>query len=289
MQLEYMRNNQDNMSAEDYAALTQIVQEGAVQQAVAPPSNDNDQGAEHNEEANEGDDSADSSAAWEDPNNYDRLLALGSHIGDVKTERWRLRCKDVIAKQPRVNFRDILALLDKGNSPLIDNINIISGGDSADSAATTQESLPSPRSSQSADSEGVFTWASSQEKDKEKEEEKERKEVKETNLVRILCADGDNKRLQRFCERVLDRRCAVCMDSFESTCLPCRDDNSSTDEDAADDQNLILLPCNHYFHEDCCAGWMKDNNSCPICKLEVESGEATSSSSSPQASDSPTY
>ena len=105
MQLEYMRNNADNMSAEDYAALTQIVQESAVPQVAPPPRQEDEE--EHNE-----DDSADSSAAWEDPNNYDRLLALGSHIGDVKTERWRLRCKEVIARQPRVSFRDIVTLLD---------------------------------------------------------------------------------------------------------------------------------------------------------------------------------
>ena len=82
MQLEYMRNNQDNMSAEDYEALTQIVQESAVQQVAPAPRQEDEEEHEHEE-----DDSADSSAAWEDPNNYDRLLALGSHIGDVKTER----------------------------------------------------------------------------------------------------------------------------------------------------------------------------------------------------------
>ena len=51
-----------------------------------------DEGNEDDDEHEDGD-SADSSAAWEDPNNYDRLLALGNHIGDVKTERWRLKSR----------------------------------------------------------------------------------------------------------------------------------------------------------------------------------------------------
>ncbi|TMW66389.1 hypothetical protein Poli38472_004154 [Pythium oligandrum] len=31
----------------------------------------------------------------------------------------------------------------------------------------------------------------------------------------------------------------------------------------------LTLPCAHIFHEECVSGWVRENNSCPLCKLEI--------------------
>eukprot|EP01034_Spumella_vulgaris_P022018 gene22018-28112_t len=39
---------------------------------------------------------------------YDRLLELGQVLGDVKTERWRMRAQKVIRSLPTIHYRDIV-------------------------------------------------------------------------------------------------------------------------------------------------------------------------------------
>jgi hypothetical protein len=35
---------------------------------------------------------------------------------------------------------------------------------------------------------------------------------------------------------------------------------------------VMLLPCLHSYHPDCISGWLKDNRSCPVCRVEVATG-----------------
>ncbi|KAF4149756.1 Ring finger domain [Phytophthora infestans] len=48
----------------------------------------------------------------------------------------------------------------------------------------------------------------------------------------------------------------------EDTCIICQ--YSFVPNDRA-----MTLPCAHVFHEDCVGGWIRENNSCPLCKREI--------------------
>ena len=40
-------------------------------------------------------------------------------------------------------------------------------------------------------------------------------------------------------------------------------------EDFKNNDDTIILPCIHIFHEECIKNWMKKNDSCPICKFHI--------------------
>ncbi|KAL3662576.1 hypothetical protein V7S43_012429 [Phytophthora oleae] len=48
----------------------------------------------------------------------------------------------------------------------------------------------------------------------------------------------------------------------EDTCIICQYDFVPNDR-------AMTLPCAHVFHEDCVGGWIRENNSCPMCKGEI--------------------
>lgn len=50
-----------------------------------------------------------------------------------------------------------------------------------------------------------------------------------------------------------------------STCAICRDAFIVGD-------SVQKLPCNHEFHADCILLWLKGNNTCPICRLQLPEG-----------------
>ncbi len=116
MQMEFMRNNTNAISEEDLLAIQAAVGEPAsrqIRQQTGVHILQNGDGED--DEVNSSSDSVHSdtstgSSAWRDPNNYERLLALSSQIGDVKTERWRLRAKSVMDALPRIQFKEILQL-----------------------------------------------------------------------------------------------------------------------------------------------------------------------------------
>ena len=47
-------------------------------------------------------------------------------------------------------------------------------------------------------------------------------------------------------------------------CIICMEDYKGEDE-------TIALPCDsrHFFHAECITGWLKTNNSCPLCKKPI--------------------
>lgn len=101
-----------------------------------------------------------------------------------------------------------------------------------------------------------------------------------------------------------NRECSTCMDSFE-------DEGSAPAHDASKDSNLptglpsssemdvddppdtvpgedqqdelVMMPCKHLFHEDCLIPWLKNSGTCPVCRVSLEpkrTAEATTQASS---------
>jgi hypothetical protein len=244
MQMQYMQEHANNMSAEDYAAMQMAMNEGQAQPTLQMPANNNrrrnrranSQGTEgssqdtdgtqeghegeeeEGEEGSEGEEeeeSIDEDEAWQDPNNYEHLLALSNQIGDVKTERWRLKAPQVIAALPRVTYAQILTVSQGGQS---------TKSDDSSSGKTDSDTLE--------------------------------KDTESTKTCLSLHALQDRK----LCFREIDAKCAVCMGEF-----------CSETSEGEEEEELALLPCDHFFHAECVEGWMKDNNSCPHCLQEVES------------------
>jgi hypothetical protein len=52
-------------------------------------------------------------------------------------------------------------------------------------------------------------------------------------------------------DKELDHTCVICQYNF----IP--------------NDQIITLPCAHIFHELCVEGWIRENNSCPLCKNEI--------------------
>ncbi|CAJ2502149.1 Uu.00g050020.m01.CDS01 [Anthostomella pinea] len=50
---------------------------------------------------------------------------------------------------------------------------------------------------------------------------------------------------------------------LKGECTICIDDMSVGDE-------VVVLPCNHWFHEECVTLWLKEHNSCPICRAPID-------------------
>lgn len=60
-----------------------------------------------------------------------------------------------------------------------------------------------------------------------------------------------NNQLSQECES----SCSVCKDEFEKL------------------QNLLKLPCKHLFHDECILPWLKERNSCPTCRYELQTDD----------------
>lgn len=116
MQMQFMQENADHLSAEDFALIQSLVNESAQQNNVLVASHDGADGSSNNDDDEQGEDNGDGGDEdndgidENDPNtwDYERLLALGQQMGDVKTERWRLRSKSVINQLKKLIYADIL-------------------------------------------------------------------------------------------------------------------------------------------------------------------------------------
>jgi hypothetical protein len=163
-QMEFMQQNATQMSSDDFAAVQQLLNEShqydiaVYQGAVQQPQEADNNGEEEEEEADE-------SEEWD----YERLLELGQAIGDVKTERWRLRAKKVIDYLPILSYKDIVTVSENKSDAI---------------------------------------------------------EYDDRQLIAKLR---------------MEPRCVICIGDFEET------------------DEVKVVPCFHFFHEECTRGWLAVN------------------------------
>jgi hypothetical protein len=48
-----------------------------------------------------------------------------------------------------------------------------------------------------------------------------------------------------------NKRCVICYENFKNN------------------DNIIYLPCFHFFHQNCIINWIKKKPSCPLCKIKI--------------------
>ncbi len=55
------------------------------------------------------------------------------------------------------------------------------------------------------------------------------------------------------------------LDNFgiENICSVCKEEFQIGNE-------MLDLPCNHYFHKDCLMPWLNQHDSCPVCRFELQ-------------------
>ncbi|EKX42502.1 hypothetical protein GUITHDRAFT_111475 [Guillardia theta CCMP2712] len=54
----------------------------------------------------------------------------------------------------------------------------------------------------------------------------------------------------------------------EATCAVCR-----WTEDYKYGEELLFMPCEHVFHKACLLPWLKSTNSCPVCRMTLETDD----------------
>ncbi|GAW14340.1 hypothetical protein ANO14919_037410 [Xylariales sp. No.14919] len=73
---------------------------------------------------------------------------------------------------------------------------------------------------------------------------------------------------------------------LKGECTICIDEVKVGDE-------VVVLPCKHWFHEECASLWLKQHNSCPVCRAAIDGAAAgkprneTTGSQNPQRSTDP--
>ena len=61
-----------------------------------------------------------------------------------------------------------------------------------------------------------------------------------------------------------EAHCGFCCTAYHGPACHCREDLQVGEE-------VQIMPCNsnHVYHPDCLAPWLKDHNSCPVCRFEL--------------------
>lgn len=240
MQVNYMRENSEGMSEEDRATLELILQQEnqQVQQLQQQQNHNFDDGegeegeydGQQQDQQNEGLD--ENSENWD----YDQLLALGEAIGDVKTEKWKLRALQVIQSLPRLSYGEIRRRIALQKKHKEDNDRAAKARLAALESDNGGEvfSLVSP--------EKVLPCASTL----------DQFTVTGTPItcshISVAIPSGSSNNCTSTITGavsasstmllVLETHCAICRDEYES------------------DSSVLHLRCGHYFHDECCASWL---------------------------------
>jgi hypothetical protein len=255
MQLSYLQNNvmigeENGLTEEDMKALQEAMNENnQVIQHIHHPQQQQQQQTrrsfshEERQDEEEEQDDENSEGQEEDEDeveeqeeetwDYERLLALGQALGDVKTERWRMRSKSVIESLPKILYSQIQV--------------------NGEPSLTTSFADLSSSSSQSTSTSSLV-------------EERKNLEVTEVEIIVIEEEKQSKKKVKReiktsVCPPAIANLCSPCVSSsFTSSsqvtslyrdyrCVICMEDFDQND-------HLRLLPCSHYYHLSCTTGWV---------------------------------
>lgn len=66
------------------------------------------------------------------------------------------------------------------------------------------------------------------------------------------------------------------VEEMKGECSVCMDDVGVGEE-------MVFLPCKHWFHEVCASAWLSEHDSCPICRMSI-SGDSNSNSNAANTS-----
>ncbi|KAK4267871.1 hypothetical protein QN277_024597 [Acacia crassicarpa] len=61
------------------------------------------------------------------------------------------------------------------------------------------------------------------------------------------------KKMEIFSDNIKTSTCSICLEAF--------------DDEEGDD--VLALPCDHFFHNDCIVGWLKIGHTCPLCRFQL--------------------
>jgi hypothetical protein len=86
----------------------------------------------------------------------------------------------------------------------------------------------------------------------------------EANPQSNAAPPASEEALQKLSRRVVDQELRSQDDKFD--CSVCIDEMKVGD-------TIITLPCKHMFHEDCVVAWLKEHNTCPVCRAPIEKSE----------------
>ncbi|KAI1487186.1 hypothetical protein F5X96DRAFT_168119 [Biscogniauxia mediterranea] len=87
----------------------------------------------------------------------------------------------------------------------------------------------------------------------------------ETNPQSNAPAPASEDAIAKLERKSLDE--AMLGPELKGECTICIDDMKLGDE-------VIVLPCKHWFHEECVVLWLKEHNSCPVCRAPIDGNAA---------------
>ncbi|KAK4267868.1 hypothetical protein QN277_024594 [Acacia crassicarpa] len=61
------------------------------------------------------------------------------------------------------------------------------------------------------------------------------------------------KKMEKFTGNIKTSTCSICLEAFDNQ----------------DGEDVLALPCDHFFHNNCIVGWLKTSHTCPLCRFQL--------------------
>jgi len=84
-----------------------------------------------------------------------------------------------------------------------------------------------------------------------------------------LAVDSLTQRALTTEEMTCNDQCPVCLGGWGEDEPLVRDEEGKVAEDFVF-PTVLEMPCKHCFHDDCLKGWLKRQNTCPVCRTEID-------------------